>query len=67
MGNIANRIKQEDLLLPCMPDKDSLQVNFSPAPSQSTSFDVDDSHHIQFTPALSAGTKVHLSFKCPST
>lgn len=66
MGNIADHIRAEDLRLPCAPDKESLQVDFSPAPSVKTDYDVDAANRISFIPALPAGTSVRLRFKCPN-
>lgn len=65
MGNIANHIRSEDIRLPCTPEPTTLRVDFTPAPSQQTTFDVDSSNRINFYPPLPAGTSVRLRFSCP--
>ncbi|MBX3021492.1 MAG: hypothetical protein KF799_07410 [Bdellovibrionales bacterium] len=65
MGNVAANIRAEQLQLPCTPDESSLKVNYSPAPSQATAFEVDASNRLNFQPGLPAGTRVNLKFNCP--
>lgn len=65
MGSIAQYLKQEDIQLPCTPDPSTLQVSFSPTPSQQIYYNVDSDNRLQFSPGVAAGTQVHLSFSCP--
>jgi hypothetical protein len=66
LGNISAKLNQyvQDIQLPCKPDQNLVTITLDPAPQVQTTYTIDVDNRLHLSPAVQAGTKVNLQFKC---